>query len=222
MRKGKRHSGVCAFDLTYPRFTHQGFASWWSDTLKPSTAPLTWPPTIVSTVLPSSSLSFLWECKLLHFLVSPWPLSCPPFLVPLQNSAVSVYFPGVLALTHLPDIIGISHLSMATNTPTLLHFLCFLFSTVLPSLYFEIFVSVGISTVLGGRHRSAILNPSRLFLGKLSAQFSCVGCFWCIVSCFPGVSSVRLKTCKSLQGCTHFILLLLESHIPKCEAFQMV
>lgn len=123
----------------------------------------------------------------------------PSFPCPSAGLCCLCLFPWCSALTHLPDIIGISRLSAATNTPTLLHFLCFLFSTVLPSLYFDIFVSVGISTVLGGRHRSAILNPPRLFLGKLSAQFSCVCCFWCIVSCLPGVSSVRLKTCKSYR-----------------------
>lgn len=142
------------------------------------------------------------------------------FPCPSQDSAVSVYFPGVLP-SPISQILVESLISQWPPTPQPCFTSSFLFSTVLPSLYFDMFVSVGISTVLGGRHRSAILNPSRLFLGKLSAQFSCVCCFWCIVSC-PSVSPQLDWKPARATGLYPLYPAASRGHRPKCEAFQTV
>ena len=118
----------------------------------------------------------------------------------IVQTPVSLSISLVLLPSYVLQIME-SHLSVATNAPILLHFFCFLLSTILPSLYFYIFISVRIPMVLEGRHHSAILNPPRLVLEKLSAQFQFVGCFQCIVPCFPSVSSVRLKPVRATELC---------------------
>lgn len=75
----------------YPRFTHQGFASWWSDTPKSVAIRLS---SDMATNYSEHSTSVLQSVILTRMQAapfSPWPLSCPPFLVPLQDSAVSIF-----------------------------------------------------------------------------------------------------------------------------------
>lgn len=108
-------------------------------------------------------------------LVKPLTPSQGPCPVP-SAERWCLYFPGVPAFTCFPDIMGISHLLVANSIPILLHFL-FPFLHSFTFVVFSIFISVGISAALGGRHHSAILNPSRLFFRKSISSVSFTVCF---------------------------------------------